>query len=99
MSDQHPAGPPPGRSSRQLTIAGVLITVVSGFLALVFFLATLLAANPCGAFGDACDDYGTTPSAFYIMLALTVLAIVASIVGLVLVVKGFSRRNRHATYV
>lgn len=74
--------------------AGLIITVVSGFLALVFFFATVLAANSCGAFGDACDDYGTTSTDFFVMLALTFLAIVALIVGLVLWVKGFTRRNR-----
>ena len=61
--------------------------------ALVFLFATVLAANPCGAFGDACDDHGTTSTAVFVMLALTFLAIVAFVVGLVLLIKGFSRRN------
>ena len=74
-------------------IAGLVVSIVSGFLALVFFFATVLAANPCGAFGDACDDYGTTSTTFFVMLALTILAIVAFIVGLVLLVRGFGRRN------
>ena len=82
-----------------MMIAGLLITAVSGFLALVFFFATVLTANPCGAFGDACDDYGTTSSGFFVMLALTFLALVAFIIGLVLFVKGFSRRNRQAKSV
>jgi hypothetical protein len=62
-------------------------------LALVFFFATVLAANPCGAFGDACDDDGTTPPVFFVMLALTFLAVVAFIVGLVLMIQGIGRRN------
>ena len=82
-----------------MMIAGLIVIIVSGYLALVFLFATALAGNPCGAFGDACDDYGTTPPAFFVMLALTVLAIVAFIVGLVLLIKGFSRRSRHANSV
>jgi hypothetical protein len=70
-----------------MMIAGLIITVVSGFLAPVFFVATVLTANPCGAFGDACDDYGTTSTDFVVMLALTFLAIAALIVGLVLGVR------------
>ena len=76
-----------------MMIAGLIVIIVSGFFALVFLLASVLAANPCGAFGDACDDYGTTPPVFFVMLALTLLAVVAFIVGLVLLIKGFSRRN------
>ena len=48
-------------------------------LGLVFLFATVLAANQCGAFGDACDDDGTTSTTFFVMLALTFLAIVASL--------------------
>ena len=66
-------------------------------MALVFSLATVLTANQCGAFGDACDDYGTTSPTFFVMLALTILAIVAFIAGLVLLVRGFSRRRRVAS--
>jgi uncharacterized membrane protein YozB (DUF420 family) len=91
MRDQHEQAST--QSPLQLMIAGLTVIIVSGFLALVFLLATVLAANQCGAFGDACDDYGTTSTTFFVMLALTILAIVAFIVGLVLLVKGFSRRN------
>lgn len=76
-----------------MMIVGLIVSIVSGFLALVFFLATVLAANQCGAFGDACDDYGTTSTTFFVMVALTILAIVAFILGVLLLVKGFSRRN------
>ncbi len=76
-----------------MMIAGLIVIIVSGCLALVFAFVTVIAGNPCGAFGDACDDYGTTPPAFFVMLALTVLAIVAFIVGLVLLIKGFLRRR------
>ena len=55
-------------------ITGLIVIIVSGFLALVFVFGTVLAANPCGAFGDACDDYGTTSTAVFVMLALTILA-------------------------
>jgi hypothetical protein len=96
MGDQHELRRPPGQSPRQMMIVGLIITVVSGFFVPVFFIAAVLTANPCGAFGDACDDYGTTPTAFAVMLALTFLAIAALIVGLVLWVIGFTRRNRPA---
>jgi uncharacterized RDD family membrane protein YckC len=92
MGDPHELLDPPGQSPRHL-IARLIVTIVSGFVAVVLFFVTLLAANPCGAFGDACDDYGAAPTDFFVMLALTLLAIVAFVVGLVLVVRGFSRRN------
>ena len=76
-----------------MMIAGVIVIIVSGFFALLFAFATVLAANQCGTFGDACDDYGTTSTSFVVMLALTVLAILAFIVGLVLMIKGFTRRS------
>ena len=76
-----------------MVIVGLIVTIVSGFLALVFSFATMLTANQCGAFGDACDDYAATSPTFFVMLALTILAIVVFIVGLVLLVNGFSRRN------
>jgi mannitol-specific phosphotransferase system IIBC component len=99
MGDQHELPRPPRQSPRHMMIAGLIITVVSGFLALVLFVATVLAANSCGAFGDACDDYGTTSTDFFVVLALTIVAIVSFIIGLVLSIKGFSRRNRHANCV
>ncbi len=87
MND-HPGERPPRQSRRQTMVAGLVVTIVSGFLALVFLFATVLAANPCGAFGDACDDYGTTTSNdFVLMLVLTLLAAGAFVVGLVLLVK------------
>ncbi len=76
-----------------MMIAGLIVIIASGFLALVFLFATVLTANQCGAFGDACDDYGTTSATFFVMLALTFLAVVAFIVGVVLLIKGFNRRN------
>ncbi len=76
-----------------MMIAGLVVTIVAGFLALVFLLATLLAANPCGTFGDACDDYGTTSNAFVVMLVLTLLAMGAFVLGLALLVKGLRLRG------
>ena len=90
MGDQHEQ--PPTHSPRQMIIAGLIVSIVMGFLARPS-LSTVLAANQCGAFGDACDDHGTTSITFFVMLALTILAIVAFIVGLVLMVEGFRRRN------
>jgi hypothetical protein len=92
MGDPHEQ--PRGQSASQLMIVGLIVVIVSGFLIPVFSLGALLTANPCGAFGDACDDYGTTPPAFFVMLALTFLAVVAFIVGVVLMISGFSRRKR-----
>ena len=76
-----------------MVIAGLIVVILSGLLALVFFFATLLTANPCGAFGDACEDYGTSSAASFVLLALTFLAIVAFIVGLLLLITGLSRRH------
>ena len=94
MKHQHEQRRLPGRSPRRLIVAGFMITVVSGLLSLVFLLATLLAANPCGALGDACDDYGSASTDFVVMLALTVLTGVAFIVGIVLVIAGIRLRTR-----
>ena len=76
-----------------MMMTGLIVIILSGCLALVFFFAAVLTANPCGALGDVCADYGTTPTAFFVMLALTFLAIAAFIIGVVLLIKGFSRRN------
>ena len=84
---------PPGQSPRRLIVAGLIITVVSGFLTLVFLLATVLAANPCGAFGDTCDDQGSTSMEFVVVLVLTLLTGVAFITGVVLVITGVRRRS------
>jgi hypothetical protein len=92
MGDPHELLELPDQSPRRI-VARLIFAIVSGFVALVFFFVTVLVANPCGAFGDACDDYGTTPTDFFVMLALTLLAIAAFIVSLVLVVKGFSRSS------
>ena len=67
--------------------------VVSGFMALVFMLASVLVANPCGAFGDSCDDYGTTSTELIVMLALTCLSFGGVIVGVVLVASSLRRRR------
>ena len=93
MDDQDDLRRPSGQSPRQLMITGLAVTIVSGFLALVFFFGTVLAANPCGAFGDACDDYGTTSNDFFVMLSLTLLAFGAFIAGVVLIVKSHTRRD------
>ena len=77
-------------------VIGLMIAITGGFLAIVFFLGALLTANPCGAFGDACDDYGTTPTSFVVMLALTFVAIVAALGGVVVMVVGHGRRNRRS---
>jgi len=75
---------------------GLIMIVVGGFLALMFLFATVLAANSCVAFGGAFDDYGTTSTDFFVILALTFVAVAAFTIGVVLLIKGFSLRNRHA---
>ena len=77
---------------------GLIMTVVGGFLALVFLFATVLASNSCGAFGDACDDHGTTSTDFFVMLVITFVAAAAFMIGVVLSIKGFRLRNRRADY-
>jgi hypothetical protein len=77
-------------------VIGLMVAITGGFLAIVFLLGALLTANPCGAFGDACDDYGTTPTSFVVMLALTFVAVVAALGGVVVMVVGHGRRNRRS---
>lgn len=77
-----------------MAVSGAILAGMGALLAPVFLLLTALAANPCGAFGDACEDNGTTPAGFVVMLALTGLAIVSLVVGVVLLVLGLARRGR-----
>lgn len=46
----------------------------------------LLSANPCGAFGDACDDVGGTGPGFGWFVMFTLVAIVTLVIGIALVV-------------
>jgi len=79
-------------SPRLTLVTGVVLVLVGGFFAAVFALATVLVANPCGTFGDECDEYGTLPPEFFVMLAMSLLALAAVVVGLWLVVRGLRRR-------
>ena len=76
-------------------VVGVVLTVGCGCAAPFFFLVSLLAANPCGAFGDACDEQGTWTTGFIVVAAITVLAIVGWIVGVALWIIAVIRRNQH----
>jgi uncharacterized membrane protein len=58
------------------------VLIVVGVLGMLWSaLAALLAANPCGAFGDACDEVGGTGSGFGgFVLGIVAFVIVAVVV-------------------
>lgn len=60
----------------------------------VFIVLGALTVNPCGAFGDACDDYGTATSFGSAMLLLALACPIVFVVGLTLLIVG-SFQNRH----
>ncbi len=86
MSEADPAdgagagGPPRLRTDRR--VAGILMIVVSACGVLFFSLLALLAANPCGAFGDACDEVGGVGDGFGWLALLVVACLIGIVVGI-----------------
>lgn len=76
-----PGGP---RESRR-RLGGIAVIVVSVLGALWFGLLALLSANPCGAFGDACDDVGGTGDGFGWFVMSVVLCLVGVVAGVMMI--------------
>ena len=61
---------------------GIVLIVVSAGGTLWCSLLALLAANPCGAFGDACDEVGGTGQGFGWFVLLGVVGLIGVVVGI-----------------
>ena len=84
---------PPRRGSDGMLAGGIVLTVLAALGIPFFGLMALLTANPCGAFGDACDEHGQVGEGFGVSVALLALSIAGVVAGIVLIV--VSRRSAH----
>jgi hypothetical protein len=60
----------------------------------VFLAIGALSINPCGTFGDGCDEAGTTTGLGAAMFALAGLTIFSFVGGIVTLVIDLDRRRR-----
>jgi hypothetical protein len=82
---RNPPGDSPGpRGDRRLL--GLVVIVISAFGVLFFSALALFSANPCGAFGDACDEVGGTGQGFGWFVLLLVTCLVGVVVGIAMLV-------------
>jgi hypothetical protein len=72
------------------------LTIGSTFLCFVFLAVGALTINPCGSFGDACDEAGKTTGVGLVMFALAALMVLSFVAGLVVLVIGLDRRRANA---
>ena len=91
MSDQ-------SRPSNWALPLGWVLTISSPLLCIVFLALGALTINPCGAFGDACEDAGGSMGFGQAMFALATLTLFSFIGGIVALVIGLDRR-RATTHV
>jgi hypothetical protein len=71
---------PRHRGDRRLP--GLVVIVISAFGVLFFSALALFSANPCGAFGDACDEVGGTGQGFGWFVLLGVACLIGVVVGI-----------------
>ena len=95
--DPRPQGgipPPPPRPNPPVSqrTPGCLAAIIGFPLAVFLFFLAALSSNPCGAFGDACDDYGKTPASFVWLALGSVVALVVGVCGLFAAFKSRGRR-------
>jgi hypothetical protein len=72
---------------------GLVLTVASPLLCIVFLALGALTINPCGAFGDACDEAGQSTGEGRALFALAVLMVFSFVGGVVALVIGLDRRR------
>jgi hypothetical protein len=87
-----------GRSSWAPSV-GLVLTVASPVLFIVFLALGALTINPCGAFGDGCDEAGTTTGFGRAMFAFALLALFGFVGGVVALVieRGHKRERKRAS--
>ena len=69
------------------------MTVGSPLLCIVSLALGALTINPCGAFGDACDEVGTTTGFGRAMFVIATLAVFGFVGGVVALVIGLARKR------
>jgi hypothetical protein len=74
-----------GRSSWAPS-TGLVLVVACPVLFIVFLALGALTINPCGAFGDGCDEAGTMTGEGRAMFALALLALFGFVGGVVALV-------------
>lgn len=82
----------PERSDLTLPV-GVVLTLACPVLCIVFTALGALMINPCGAFGDACDEAGGTTAVGRVMFALAGVAALGCVGGIVTVIVGLAQRR------
>lgn len=80
----------PGHRKRR--VGGILMSA-SPIVITVALLTSALTINPCGAVGDACEDYGYATGIGQIALYTAFAAAIAFFVGLVLLMVGIRQRR------
>lgn len=82
------------RPGRPKQVWGGLLMASSPIAFVVFVVIGALTVNPCGAFGDACDDYGEATAFGTTMFAFALACPLVFIGGAVLLIVG-SMQNRN----
>ena len=84
MSDAEAERPDaPGDSSRRdRRLPGLVVIVIAAFGVLMFSALALFSANPCGMFGDACEEVGGTGQGFGWFVLLGVASLIGVVVGI-----------------
>ena len=72
---------------------GVVLTVACPLLCVAFLVLGALTINPCGAFGDACDEVGKSTGFGRAMFMLAALMVFSFVGGIVALVVGLDRRR------
>jgi len=80
----------PGHRKRR--VGGILMSA-SPIVITIALLTSAFTINPCGALGNACDDYGYSTGIGQIALFVAFGAAVAFFVGLVLLLVGTMQRR------
>lgn len=80
----------PGHRKRR--VGGILMSA-SPIVMTIALLTSALTINPCGALGDACEDYGHSTGIGQIALFTAFGAALAFFIGLVLLLVGTMQRR------
>jgi len=83
-----------GKRSNPLLTLGMVLIIAGPLLCVGFGVLGALTINPCGAFGDGCEDTGGSTGFGQAMFMLSALSALACVGGIVALVIGLSRRRR-----
>jgi hypothetical protein len=91
---ERPIGPGSRASHPVVVVAGALLVVIGITGVPVSLFAALMSANPCGAFGDHCAQYGQTSDAASGFVGLALLSGLAAVAGFALLIGAAASRPR-----